>query len=854
MASHCITFVDCFSQSANIVELTLKDHGDQGIHVANLTEKPVSSASDVMSNIEAAMFRRVIASTAMNAVSSRSHALCTLHVKIPSEGIQAKLTIVDLAGSERIKKTGAEGIHQQEGISINKDLFVLGKVVSALAEKHKPGKKGTLPPQLHIPYRDSKLTRILRDSLGGNCFTVIVACVSPTSENLEESVNTLRYAQRARIITNSMTKNVINRQTSNIESSAAIERLTSECSALKEENEKLRMELAQQKLVIANEREPTAEAQHVSLIDLQRQEIEQLRKELQVLSERRNLDIEGHITPVPGIQFAVNDEEEKTTYSHLLSEGDSVMSDLDCVRFGLNQKPSREDSVLSNLLSDNESYISDSRNKNLHYEEHTAPKIKTPKNNSPLPDSIRIDKNQNLNTVHAELLRQLEILKQELSLVKLNVDQETTVLMNLEKSLSMRKTELESEIVDKLAERDQLEDQIILLGMNLDDLVAKRDDLVAQNIDLENAKKQMDAEKILSTLEVQKNLLEEQKNTLASQIRTLTEEKSALFDEVQGHQDIAAVVSQLGFEQEKSCRLEKEISELEQKKIEMQKEMSILSNAIKKKDGEIKTLKGYANAKAMNSKQSKQNPSKPPRPPLVICSSGLDSQSSLSRGDDGSSIDSKQMKIRIEAAKVLFRASQSIENSPTSRRNSLTSTSSLRSKAPRTRSYSSVVDASSKGRKMGEECSCSMTLLTQNHDPHHVEFFLPKLDFSCQCDKCQQGLKGEGCDPTMISCILRPWQAQFLNALGIHTIDDLLQARDKNSKGLVKALMKWREVRKMTKVKKKSCFMAIHIWSRTAAVIKRSLQSGETIRYLNEISLADDASVSTLGCPDELEI
>ena len=94
---------------------------------------------------------------------------------------------MDLAGSERLKQTGAEGLTQQEGISINRDLFVLSKVVSALADRSKQGRRSSVT---HIPYRDSKLTRLLRDSLGGNCFTVMVACISPASVNLEESVNT----------------------------------------------------------------------------------------------------------------------------------------------------------------------------------------------------------------------------------------------------------------------------------------------------------------------------------------------------------------------------------------------------------------------------------------------------------------------------------------------------------------------------------------------------------------------------------------------------------------------------------------------------------------------------------------
>jgi hypothetical protein len=107
----------------------------------------------------------------------------------------SKFHFVDLAGSERLKRTGAGGDRMKEGISINAGLLALGNVISALAD---PAKAQTS----HIPYRDSKLTRLLQDSLGGNAFTVMIACVSPIEYNLNESLNTLKYGARARNIKN----------------------------------------------------------------------------------------------------------------------------------------------------------------------------------------------------------------------------------------------------------------------------------------------------------------------------------------------------------------------------------------------------------------------------------------------------------------------------------------------------------------------------------------------------------------------------------------------------------------------------------------------------------------------------
>ena len=112
----------------------------------------------------------------------------------------AKFHFVDLAGSERAKKTGATGSVLKEGININKSLLALGNVIAALTGEDNKIK--------HVPYRDSKLTRILQDSLGGNSRTSMIACCSPAESNYEETLNTLKYASRARNIEN---KPIINR-------------------------------------------------------------------------------------------------------------------------------------------------------------------------------------------------------------------------------------------------------------------------------------------------------------------------------------------------------------------------------------------------------------------------------------------------------------------------------------------------------------------------------------------------------------------------------------------------------------------------------------------------------------------
>lgn len=187
----------------NTKALKIRETLSGEVYVSGAAKRLVTSPAEIGSLMEEAAKRRVVAATQMNAVSSRSHAICTLRIQGVLENttkFESKLTLVDLAGSERIKKTGAVGARQTEGININKSLLILGQVVSALSDtKHrrKP------------PYRDSKLTRLLQDSLGGNSRTIMLACVSPAECNLDEGINTLRYAASARNIKNTATRNIV---------------------------------------------------------------------------------------------------------------------------------------------------------------------------------------------------------------------------------------------------------------------------------------------------------------------------------------------------------------------------------------------------------------------------------------------------------------------------------------------------------------------------------------------------------------------------------------------------------------------------------------------------------------------
>ncbi|NXS74412.1 KIF4 protein, partial [Pandion haliaetus] len=179
--------------------ISIREDPKEGIKIVGLTERNVTCAQDTVSCLEHGNNFRTVASTAMNSQSSRSHAIFTICIdqkkkNDKNSSFHSKLHLVDLAGSERQKKTKAEGDRLKEGININRGLLCLGNVISALGDENKKGG--------FVPYRDSKLTRLLQDSLGGNSHTLMIACVSPADSNLEETLNTLRYADRARKIKN----------------------------------------------------------------------------------------------------------------------------------------------------------------------------------------------------------------------------------------------------------------------------------------------------------------------------------------------------------------------------------------------------------------------------------------------------------------------------------------------------------------------------------------------------------------------------------------------------------------------------------------------------------------------------
>eukprot|EP01119_Soliformovum_irregulare_P014304 TRINITY_DN3915_c0_g1_i2.p1 TRINITY_DN3915_c0_g1~~TRINITY_DN3915_c0_g1_i2.p1 ORF type:complete len:1407 (-),score=731.72 TRINITY_DN3915_c0_g1_i2:353-4573(-) len=242
--------------------LKIRENGST-VWVEHLTEKYVTSEQEVLDLLKLGERFRVVASTNMNDVSSRSHTLFVMYIhqkSIDGSTKQGVLNLVDLAGSEKVGKTGTSGDTLEEAKKINQSLSALGNCINSLTTS-----------KTHVPYRDSKLTHLLRESLGGNCKTTLVLAASPHKYNAEETISTLKFGQRAKTLKNKVTQN---KQRSAEEMNEIIERLTRELSKMSKYAQELEKRTdgtsaSSIKMKINDETEEEADMASLPLIQLQ---------------------------------------------------------------------------------------------------------------------------------------------------------------------------------------------------------------------------------------------------------------------------------------------------------------------------------------------------------------------------------------------------------------------------------------------------------------------------------------------------------------------------------------------------------------------------------------------------------
>ncbi|VFV37826.1 kinesin-like protein kif18a-like [Lynx pardinus] len=214
VCSTAVSYLEVYNEQirdllVNSGPLAVREDAQKGVVVQGLTLHQPKSSEEILQLLDNGNRNRTQHPTDMNATSSRSHAVFQIYLRQQdrtasiSQNVRiAKMSLIDLAGSERASTTSAKGTRFIEGTNINRSLLALGNVINALADAKRKNQ--------HIPYRNSKLTRLLKDSLGGNCQTIMIAAVSPSSVFYDDTYNTLKYANRAKDIKSSLKSNVLN--------------------------------------------------------------------------------------------------------------------------------------------------------------------------------------------------------------------------------------------------------------------------------------------------------------------------------------------------------------------------------------------------------------------------------------------------------------------------------------------------------------------------------------------------------------------------------------------------------------------------------------------------------------------
>ncbi|KAG6465115.1 hypothetical protein O3G_MSEX014941 [Manduca sexta] len=356
----CYDLLSGKERGHSIIEI--REDINKGVVLPGITELPVASTMETMMVLERGSSRRVTGSTAMNQASSRSHAVFTIVIAKESRADKnvattSKFHLVDLAGSERIKKTKASGERLKEGVKINQGLLALGNVISALGD-------GT--NRSYISYRDSKLTRLLQDSLGGNSLTLMVACVSPADYNLDETVSTLRYADRARRIRN---KPIINQDAkaaeivrlNNLVNELRLQLLGKLPTVSEQNNEQLQEELDKEKAKYAELLKKHKQVtEHLGNMLIENTNLcekallaeaakDKIERKLNELTEQCNQTIENLNTT-----DRTDEDHQKTTVVDYLKEIKTRLEDLQSVNLKTNEELIDHEIKLSFVKDDNE--------------------------------------------------------------------------------------------------------------------------------------------------------------------------------------------------------------------------------------------------------------------------------------------------------------------------------------------------------------------------------------------------------------------------------------------------------------------------------------------------------------------
>ena len=560
--------------------------------------------------------RQVIQNALKRKSKSRSHTICTLNVTInpavnrsvtsgklsyitSTDVISAKLTLVDLAGNiNRTKQSNSTQQSRCESSIVNKDLYVLSQCISALAEKSDKNKRSN-----HVPFRDSKLTSILRGSLGGNCCTVMVACISPAQIDLEESLNTLKYATRTRNITNRVKKNLIKTTALTAVEGAALRRenkvlrsqlldLTKKYQFLRRsksyynadhdenchnsincdqdkiefssESQKWRLKFEKLKTVCLDVGLSTAvaelDAKDEALLVSHRTEVLELKEQIQQLINGQCDDTASVTSCLTMETFDFGDGNSCTSSASMLSSlaNKSLKSDY----IGRTKLMEIEDKKLEARIQEKKSVLSNMDRNNIL--KASALKLKLEKEQDSYHQRIK-----ELDDVQNELKESICTLKDDIEVLKDEKEDESHeqrienlngIRNELEQSISVLKNDIEvlkDEKSTVSAKVEVLQKEVKLQESNLNQINQIVDGVRNQMGNLRNEQKIVEND--TKKLEDRKHYIVNEIDRLKSELRLLTKEKLDLCDEVEDLQNASNLVKEFSQEQIERQKCEEEL-------------------------------------------------------------------------------------------------------------------------------------------------------------------------------------------------------------------------------------------------------------------------------------------------------
>ena len=784
--------------------------------------------------------------TGSNARSSRSHAIATLTVDTnhgKRKRSNAKLTLVDLAGSERLKQTGAEGLTQQEGISINRDLFVLGKVSAALADRSKQGRRSSVT---HIPYRDCKLTRILRDSLGGNCCTVMVACISPAGANLEESVNTLRYAQRAKAITNAVKPNVLARSLSATES-----------LAMQRENKFLKTQVADLMKAL-NEMEmsmnSTGRPEVVQAEEVESDTVESAHAEATSASIEDTGGEAENGTPV-------EEKVDETVPSH--QKTDDIFLDT------FNQDDSVDDDLLSFDIDDASSFC-----------DYSIASSITMFDDSIADDSIDVDIEEKREVVErlegesAKLQEQVKSLSKQVAETNDQFQEANDKKFELEATHHRIQYEMDSlnhqikvltnerkEILNEIEEIQELGAVITLLNEEQDtrrraesDVERLNKEAAAHATDCNDLRKKL--AKMETDMESLKKALEimSKENTNLKKGIELRDQKTSVAPSNVLADRSTNVGNNSDNKNASTCMKEKSRSDAgsvgsEHRKIRIHaaKMLWFANKSVEKqhKFGDMSVVSSIASNQSMESTKY-----------LDSADNSIASiESSYTKSSKKSMSKKLKTKLGLSKGGKKSKVSNKLPPSGMPKPSGILPRDSQQAKITMDGLIAGAAMAQAIGEEMGNEiCTCTSPVFGEN--AKEMEFYLPKIsDSACTCGKgVPEDLSIKGGDYFALENILRPWQVEFLATVGIKSAKELISVSEARKGSIYSAMKRYRKriaADAGKPVKTQHCAVALHIWIKTCkTALKNEFEgTGPDLPCFLDISVCSrgDESVSTIG-------